>query len=298
MSCITTMALAAAAAAAVAAFAGSGAAAGRSPAGSFFVLDCHFSHSAPDDPIVYPGQPGHSHDHVFIGNVSTNASSTPASLAGRGTTCAEKRDRSAYWAPMLYVAGTAVDPVQATIYYRRLTTGPVQPFPRGLVMVAGNSHAVSPQSKKVTLWYCGVLKSSFYGTLRRTPIAMERQAPASPTVPGLPACQAPTNLELQVNFPDCSNGKADSADHRSHMAYSVAGRCPASHPIAVPAISLILRYPPVSGSNIFLSSGGVYSGHADFMDSWDAKTLKSLVVGCLDHGAGCGAAAGKALDTT
>ena len=87
--------------------------------------------------------------------------------------------------------------------------------------------------------------------------------------PGLPSCNAPTNLELQVNFPDCSNGKATSADHKSHMAYSLAGRCPASHPIAVPAISLILRYPPIASANVFLSSGGVFSGHADFMDAWN-----------------------------
>ena len=43
----------------------------------------------------------------------------------------------------------------------------MQPFPAGLEMVAGNSHAVTRQSPAVTQWYCGVLKSSFYGPLRR-----------------------------------------------------------------------------------------------------------------------------------
>ena len=98
-----------------------------------------------------------------------------------------------------------------------------------------------------------------------------------------------------MNFPDCSNGNATSADHRSHMAYSRAGRCPASHPIAVPAISLILRYPPIASANVFLSSGGVFSGHADFMDAWNRAALRGLVTSCLDHYIGCGAAATGAL---
>ena len=59
-------------------------------------------------------------------------------------------------------------------------------------MVAGNSHAVTAQSPSVTEWYCGVLKSAFYGPMRRATASAFR---------GLPRCEAPTNLELQVNFP-------------------------------------------------------------------------------------------------
>src|SRR6476659_1183966 len=103
------------------------------PSGAFFVLTCRFSHSATDDPIVYPGQPDRSHDHVFVGNASTDASSTPASLAARhATTCSDTDDLSAYWAPMLYVAGKEVPPLEVTVYYRRLSAAPVQPFPAGL----------------------------------------------------------------------------------------------------------------------------------------------------------------------
>jgi hypothetical protein len=270
------------------ALAAGSAAAPSAPSGAFFLLTCKFSHAAPDDPIVLPGLPGRSHDHTFFGNVSTNAYSTPASLARHRTTCSDTGDLSSYWAPTLYVAGAPVQPLDVTIYYRRLTTAPVQPFPRGLEMVAGNSHAVTAQSPNVTEWYCGVLKSAFYGPMRRTTAA---------TVASVPRCGAPTNLELQVNFPDCSDGKATSADHRSHMAYSAAGRCPSSHPIPVPAISLILRYPAVTSTNVFLASGGVYSGHADFMDAWKPAALKMLVQGCLNRYSGCGPQASAALDT-
>jgi uncharacterized protein DUF1996 len=267
------------------------------PSGAFFFLTCAVSHSAPDDPIVYPGLPAHSHDHEFIGNTSTNAYSTPAKLAGGATTCSNKKDFSSYWAPTLYVAGKPVAPLDVTIYYRRLTTAAVKPFPRGLEVVAGNSHALTRQSEAVTQWYCGVLKSSFYGPLVRGS-SSEQAATPTLSAAGLPDCKAPTNLELQVNFPNCSNGRATSSDHKSQMAYSRNGRCPASHPIPMPAISIILRYPPVGGPNVFLSSGGIYSGHADFMDAWNGRTLASLVDNCLDRYVGCGAAGAPAKDVS
>ncbi|MYS09464.1 DUF1996 domain-containing protein, partial [Streptomyces sp. SID6041] len=50
-----------------------------------FQAGCSVTHTAPDDPIVYPGQFGKSHDHTFMGNTSTNAASTTASLYGGST---------------------------------------------------------------------------------------------------------------------------------------------------------------------------------------------------------------------
>src|SRR3569833_4220603 len=34
-----------------------------------FQVNCSPSHHQPDDPIVFPGLPGASHDHTFIGNM-------------------------------------------------------------------------------------------------------------------------------------------------------------------------------------------------------------------------------------
>jgi hypothetical protein len=95
-----------------------------------------------------------------------------------------------------------------------------------------------------------------------------------------------TFLQLHVNFPDCWDGKRlDSLDHRSHMAYARGGRCPASHPVPVPALSIVYAYPErmLEGSRaIGLSSGGQYSGHADFINAWNEQALRTLVLGCLD----------------
>jgi hypothetical protein len=70
---------------------------------------CARSHYGYDDPIVYPGQKGKSHLHVFFGNTSTTGVSTPLTIRTRGnSTCAGgTANRSAYWAPaIIYVCDT------------------------------------------------------------------------------------------------------------------------------------------------------------------------------------------------
>src|SRR5262245_26804551 len=67
-----------------------------------FKVQCPASHRLPDDPIVFPGKPGASHLHQFIGNRTTDANSTADSLLAGGTTCDDQADTSAYWVPALY----------------------------------------------------------------------------------------------------------------------------------------------------------------------------------------------------
>ena len=267
--------LALAAAIAVATAAGSPSKAGKADApfaGVNFVSTCTFSHRAPDDPIVYPGQPGKSHDHTFVGNVSTDASSTLASLQASGTTCRRPADRAGYWMPTLIVDGQPVDPIGATIYYRRSTTARLHVFPSGLKMIAGDAKATSPQDRRITYWNCGV----------------EGGIPPSETPPVCPDGRG-QGLRLHVNFPSCWDGiNLDSADHKSHMAYPTGRTCPADHRVAVPVISLIYRY-PVSGAHDFaLASGGVYSAHADFFNAWIEPRLRLLVDQCLNRLRHCG----------
>jgi len=235
-------------------------------AGVNFISACRFSHEATDDPIVYPGQPGKSHDHTFVGNTSTDANSTLDSLRAAGTTCQRPADKAGYWMPTLIVDGQAVMPAGATIYYRRNTLARVHAFPAGFKMIAGDSKATTPQDRRITFWNCGV----------------ESGMPPSDTPPACPDGRG-EGLRLHVNFPSCWDGRStDSADHKSHVAYPTAGVCPADHPVAVPVITLIYRY-PVSGDHEFaLSSGGVYSAHADFFNAWNQGRLTQLVNFCLN----------------
>jgi hypothetical protein len=227
---------------------------------AYFAVACGFSHRNQDDPIVHPGNPGLSHDHTFFGNRSTNASSTPDSLRAAGrTTCQLRADTAAYWAPTLFVDGRAVEPRGAVAYYVRRTVEPVQAFPAGLQVVAGSAAARSPQGRQVTFWSCG------------------REVSAT-----IPTCSTGfgrrSSLRLHVNFPNCWDGsRLDSTDHKSHLAYSVNGLCAASHPVEVPAISLVIYYGIAGGSGAELSSGGQFSGHADFVNAWDQRTLEALV---------------------
>jgi hypothetical protein len=237
-----------------------------------FIGSCTFSHMAMDDPIVYPRQPGASHDHSFVGNTTTNAFSTLRTLRAGSSTCKRDGETAAYWMPTLLLNGQMVAPTGATIYYRRKTLAPLRAFPAGFKMIAGDRHATSPQGMQITYWNCGAASS----------------VPASTEVPSCPNARG-QSLRLHVNFPSCWDGRhLDSADHQSHVAYAVRGACPASHPIAVPAISLIYRYPTAGGSGVTVSSGGQYSAHADFFNAWRQGTLTSLVNTCLNALRHCG----------
>ena len=70
-----------------------------------FIENCRFSHQAPDDPIVFPGKPGASHQHTFVGNRTTDAFSSFGSLRSGSTTCMRPDDTAAYWVPTLFENG-------------------------------------------------------------------------------------------------------------------------------------------------------------------------------------------------
>ncbi len=242
-----------------------------------FVVECRFSHQAPDDPIVYPGAPGASHEHLFFGNTTTDAASTLASLQAGGTTCDQQLDRAAYWAPALYDAGREVPAVKSTAYYRAgLDVDPttVQPYPPGLAMIAGSAAATAAQPVEVVAWTCGTS-----GTRDATP----------------PSCPPDRGLRMIVTFPDCWNGRdLDVADHHAHLAYSHGGRCPSDHPVPIPQLQFSVEYdhhgPPGALS---LASGPITSGHADFVNAWDETKLATEVALCLHRNVVCGITSGR-----
>jgi hypothetical protein len=273
----------------------SGSAEGAAPKlhGNNFYVNCRFSHTANDDPIVLPGQPGASHPHTFFGNTSTDADSTPAGLLGAGTTCKPRADKAAYWVPTLFQSGREIRPRKVQLYYNLRGYDQMHPFPAGLRMVAGNAHAVRPQSPAVTYWTCGGRAGERSAPLASVPrdcadVPLEakkgffKACATCPTRPLPRPRRQTTYLELHVNFPDCWDGRhLDSPDHRSHMAYSRNYRCPTSHPVKVPLIRLTIRYPITDGRGVFLASGGQLSGHADFVNAWNERLLTRLVDECF-----------------
>lgn len=140
-------------------------------------------------------------------------------------------------------------------------------------MIAGDALARGPQDRRVTAWSCGALAG----------------VPRSADVPACPGARG-RSLRLHVHFPSCWDGRSlDSADHKSHMAYPARGRCPESHPVSVPAISIIFRYPIAGGEGVTLASGGQHTAHADFLNAWQPAALAALVERCLNALRHCGA---------
>jgi len=241
-----------------------------------FQANCSVSRSnLPDDPIVFPNMPGASHSHTFMGNTTTNAATTLASLNAGGTSCITPGDKTGYWMPTLLNGDTAVQPDgRQVIYYKSgvIDYRSVRPSPPGLRYVVGSPAATLDEFKNapgaVEGWECGDSSRNW-------------DFPAS--------CPAGTQLNIRYQAPSCWDGiHLDTPDHKSHMAYPTVGVCPASHPVAVPMIEFKMAF-PVSGnlSNVRLSSGRAYSFHYDFYNAWDAPTLNALVTHCINGGLQC-----------
>lgn len=240
-----------------------------------FQANCEPSHRASDDPIVFPGQPGRSHDHTFVGNITTDASSTLASLLAGETTCRVPADRSAYWFPTLFEGDRpVVSDWEQTIYYKSgvLDYRSVVPFPQGLRFIAGDMMATPEEFRDapgaVEGYECGDSAHNW----------------------DFPAwCTPGTQMNIRYQAPSCWNGvDLDVPDHKSHMAYPVDGRCPATHPVAVPMLEFKFFW-PVDGdmSDVRLASGRGASWHYDFINAWEPETLAALVEHCINGGLQC-----------
>lgn len=233
-----------------------------------FKVTCEFDQAAGIDPIVHPGELAMAHRHDFFGRRAMTADVTTYDqlLAGT-TTCNDPADLASYWAPAVLLAdGTWAEPSRIAVYYRRGNKhGTIQPFPAGLKIVAGFGDRSTPRERFG--WRC----ASQQGSLP-------------------PEDCAGTPMTMFVEFPDCWDGaNLDSADHRSHMAYSVhdgtANVCPSTHPVPVPKVTQYVNFPDISGAPEIagLSSGKVWTVHADFFNGWTVERLAERVETCLNQ---------------
>ncbi|XVS66677.1 DUF1996 domain-containing protein [Actinosynnema sp. CA-299493] len=242
-----------------------------------FQANCSVTAHRPDDPIVFPGLPGASHMHTFLGNNSTTASSTNASLKNGQTNCKTPDDKSAYWFPSVYNGDQLIVPdFPQVIYYKSgiLKYQEVRSFPAGIRFVVGSPTATQDQFRTapgaVEGWECGNSSHNW----------------------DFPSyCPPGSQLNVRYQAPSCWNGRdLDSADHKSHMAYPDRATlvCPSTHPVPVPMLEFKIAF-PVSGdmSRVRLASGRGYTWHYDFMNAWDAPTLQALVSHCVNGGLQC-----------
>ncbi|MEU8231429.1 DUF1996 domain-containing protein [Actinoplanes sp. NPDC048967] len=246
-----------------------------------FRADCRYSHRKADDPIVFPGLPGASHMHSFVGNKAVDANTVAGDLMKfTATTCKPAVDHSAYWVPTLYEAATR-EPVETTgfrVYYRSLrkNSDGIMPMPNGLRMVAGDAKKKQPTPRGAQgQFYC-----AFYGPGDINGVARSDNG-------NWPICGEPASLHFMLQFPDCWDGKnLDSPHHKEHVAFGTDAGCPAGHPVRIPALTFDIAYGAKgSKAGYYLSSDpqgrSASSMHGDAFVMWNVGELNQRVRNCI-----------------
>ncbi len=275
-----------------------------------FRFICNPSHELRDDPVVFPGQAGKSHLHQFFGNTLANAHSTYQSLRTSGaSTCNSPLNRSAYWMPaMLNGKGGVVRPDFISVYYKRLPESSPScqrmgktcvALPRGLRFVFGYDMINGAPKTGAGYFNCqGPTATSGHFT---------------DIVEAAKHCGVGNQLGAIITAPSCWDGKnLDSADHRSHIAYTSYGdwgyeKCPATHPYVIPAFTMGVWYTvdadlDTSGTwdrskpTWHLASdempgmpvmrpGSTF--HADWFGAWDDGAMKMWTDNCINKLLSC-----------
>ncbi len=255
------------------------------PSGNFRT-SCGFSHLSYDDAIVYPGQPGKAHLHMYFGNIGANAFSTYESLRTTGSSTCQggPLNRSAYWIPAVQdTASQVIVPAYINVYYKGNGTqtgiAAIKENPNGLRMIAGYD-MLNPTNGSVIRaeWSCN-------GGNKTTTI---------------PSCPAGSQVIATQRFPMCWDGSnLDSSDHRKHMAYGTGGGgwitqqggCPSTHPIHLPEFTLNVGFISDGNSQNWFASSDRMPGmaqqpngstfHADWFGAWDNPAQSAWTKSCI-----------------
>jgi hypothetical protein len=98
---------------------------------------------------------------------------------------------------------------------------------------------------------------------------------------------------IALAMPTCWDGRIDSPDHKSHMAYTVDGQvngdCPTSHTRRLPQVQVFIRIPNYRGvefeyvlsdGNRIPGSNGAWNFHTDFFNGWDEGKFQEIMDNC------------------
>ena len=261
---------------------------------------CLYSHTLPDDAILFPSQPGSAMQHDFFGNIGANGYTTGATLLAQpASTCDNIADATAYWLPSLRLAdGTIIRPTYQKTYYnneavRSSNYYKVNPYPAGLQMLAGNHAGTGPNPDISFL--CTGSRSGYTSSI--------------PT-DCVPDPVNGTQFNIGVSFPVCWDGinlaPAVRMGGHNNMAYAAAdGACPKGYPVRIPHASMNVAYmlgqvrdlrgiqlsldPTLNakGEVTRLNWGSLYTSHGDFFNGWQTQSAQFMVDYCINKGLGC-----------
>lgn len=211
------------------------------------------------------------------------------------TSCEVTQDKSAYWTPPMYFQhqnGTVemVPNVGGMLAYYLMYLDNLEPFPEGFAMIAGN-----PQYRNFTGPFPDTPLSSWptYPSdqffLQQRAIGFNCLNYAATPEASLYRHEFPAKdymdancldgIRMELAFPSCGNGAADSPDHRSHMQYPSLvkeGNCPDGFDHHYP----LLFFETIYNTNQFAGVPGQFlvstgdpvgpSYHGDFIMGWES----------------------------
>ncbi|WP_427917235.1 DUF1996 domain-containing protein [Streptomyces sp. cg40] len=251
-------------------------------------------HRNADNLVSSPGVTGSAHHiHDYVGNLSTDAMSSNAELAGAGTTCVGG-DRSTYYWPVLrrldrtgadaHSVGGGLDdnmgqiltPASVVIEYRGNPVSKVVAMPRFLRLITGDAVALYTGSANVhAQWGCSGYQDRF-----------------STKYTLCPEGSGPTRT---LDFPSCWDGLSlDSPDHRAQAVFPAGdGVCPHAT-FAVPQLRVTLTYLVPPGVRYAVDSfpeekRDPSTDHGMFINVMTDRQMAALVA-CLNDGRHCRAA--------
>ncbi|WP_371502224.1 DUF1996 domain-containing protein [Kitasatospora sp. NBC_00374] len=251
-------------------------------------------HLNPDNVIVAPGvSNGAHHMHDYVGNQITDGFSANGKLAGAGTTCSNG-DQSAYYWPVLRLlnganesdlkapgggkdrnVGKILQPAEVGITYSSTTGNKVQSMARFMRIITGDAKALTngPANAHAS-WSCTGFE--------------DRQLADK-----YPICPNGSRVVRTLKFPDCWDGKnIDSANHRTHTAFSNSGgACPKNFR-AIPQLVERVAYDVPTGVRFAVDSfpeqlHNPITDHGDFINVMNRNLLDQMV-SCINEGRRCG----------
>ncbi|MEV4505100.1 DUF1996 domain-containing protein [Streptomyces klenkii] len=250
-------------------------------------------HFNPDNVIVTPGvRNGAHHMHDYVGNKSTDAFSTDASLAAAGTTCTNGDKSTHYW-PVLRVLngkaapdanapggghdgnmGTILRPASVTLQFRGSPVTKVTAMPRFLRIITGDAKALTNGLANANAsWSCTGFEN--------------RQLKDK-----YPICPNGSKVVRTFAFQNCWDGRStDSANHRTHVAFARAdGSCPRGFR-AIPQLVQRIAYDVPAGVPFAVDSfpeqlHKPVTDHGDFINVMP-DSLMAKAASCINSGRTC-----------
>lgn len=280
--------------------------------GGQFRASCEFSHFGYDDPLVFPGQPGVSHLHMFFGNTDVNAFTTHDTLVNSGSsTCnGQELNRTGYWVPAMFDGdGNVRVPERIVVYYKGegVSRGKSEVYPEGAALIATDNYNALPKDQGGT----GGKKVSFLCTDNFSTITNSGEQT-------LPSCDGSryrvgearwTVLEMNVKFPQCWNGQ-DPSDWTNFAPPGgdwYGSYCTGEFGRNLPNMEYFVNYRVDPGENTadwFLSSDvdptsfGLSKGrpgesiHGDWWGGWHPEVNQMWIDNCVNYktsvASGCG----------